>query len=166
MKRTDTVLDLYKVNEDLPPFIVEEIKEISDTEEKGTLREDENKPTSMETVEGIEMQPNKESAISSLNESKDKRCFDIDRKIQLSANRLSSKKCSSSVKDYYGGEDISNKQCTPKEVVEYSTESLNLDESKKEDSYTKKCIFTDSSSRTLSSNKQQVNVFASFSNNE
>ena len=68
----------------------------------------------METVEMIELQPNKESAISSLNESKDKRCSDIERKIQLSANRLSSKKCSSSAKDYYIGKDISNKQCTPK----------------------------------------------------
>ena len=60
----------------------------------------------IETAPKFDIIQVKNSALSSLNESKEKRSSDVKRKIQLSANRLSSKKFSSSAKDHYASEDI------------------------------------------------------------
>ena len=43
---------------------------------------------------------------------------------------------------------------------------MNFDKDKNNDSFVKKCDFTDSSNQTSRSDKQPINVFASFSNNE
>ena len=124
------------------------------------------KPTFIENVDPIELVL-KDSCLNSLNQSKEKRNLNLERKIQLSANRLSSKKCSSSAREYLTSEENSQKGCPNLDLNKNSSESLHLhQDGHKEESYVKKCDFTESSNQSAEMNQKGERELASFSNNE
>ena len=115
-------------------------------------------PTFSESVDPIELIP-KDSVLNSLNQSREKRNARIEAKIQLSANRLSSKKCASMARDYNVSEENSCKEneFTP-QTLKNCTPS---NDDKCEDSYLKKYNLNVSSNQSLNINKSDLELISS-----
>jgi len=109
-------------------------------------------------VNPVELIMNK-SAQSSVNGSKENRNSRIEAKILLSANRLSSKKCSSSNKENYMSEAYSSKEI--QSIPQVSQPSTPINRILHRDSCMKQYLLNASSNDSLNINKSELELISS-----